>query len=300
MIVNDTVTHLPTLMERLGRRIDQAWQRISKGEQEWIEGSLELAQALSEGRKQFRGNNYFSAWLKNHGHDHVNHQDRAALINLASDLTLAREVFTQTNSRSYQLIWEQSKNRFTSISKTDKPKRGRKSGRRQHKPRLATEKTAASKMLDEGKSRSEVVAETGLSDHVVQLAMERELGRRETLDSLLDAAASKNFSDKGQLKLDDAIRIHKARLDKQFEQRVNDEVRLRIDAAADATRAENKRLRQENMNLTRIVNQRGVFTETQFKQMLKLCHPDAVASKELRETLLDILVQNKQRLVKCE
>jgi hypothetical protein len=285
-------------MERLGRRIDQAWQRISKGEQEWIDGSLELAQALSEGRKQFRGNNYFGAWLKNHGHDHVNHQDRAALINLASDLTLARQVFTQTNRRSYQLIWEESKNRFTSISKTDKPKRGRKSGRRQHKLRLATEKTAASKMLDEGKSRSEVVAETGLSDHVVQLAMERELGRRETFDSLVDAAAVKNFSDKGALRIEDAIRVHKAKLDREFAQRVSEEVRRQIDAANDAMRANNKRLLQENIKLTHIVNQRGVFTKEQFNQMQILCHPDSTLSDDVMASLLNILRDNKQRLVK--
>jgi hypothetical protein len=300
MIVNDKVTQLPTSLERVGRRIDQAWQRISGSEQERIEGSLELAQALADGRKQFRADNKFSEWLKKNRHDHVNHQDRAALINLASDLTLAREVLTKTERRSYRLIWEEAKDRFTSAGKPDKPKRGRKSKGRHHKPRDATEKTAASKMLDEGKSRTEVVAETGLSDHVVQLAMERELGRRETLDSLLDAAAAKNFSDKSQLKLDDAIRIHKVRIDKQFEQRVNDEVRRRIEAAADATRAENKRLRQENINLTRIVNQRGVFTSTQFNQMKMLCHPDSPASDETKAILLNILLDNKQRLIKGE
>jgi hypothetical protein len=43
-------------------------------------------------------------------------------------------------------------------------------------------------------------------------------------------------------------------------------------------RASNKRLHLENINLQRIVNQRGVFTKTQFRQMQMLCHPDNSAS----------------------
>jgi hypothetical protein len=106
------------------------------------------------------------------------------------------------------------------------------------------------------------------------------------------------LSDKGKIKLDDAIRIHKTRLDKQFEQRVNEEVRRRIDAADDATRASNKKLHLENINLQRIVGQRGIFTEKQYKQMLILCHPDNSSSPQMKATLLQILLENKIRLIK--
>jgi hypothetical protein len=109
----------------IGQRIDAAYARTQRGRQEWqrgrqewIEGSLELAAALLEGRERM-GNVAFGAWLSANGHDHVSHQDRAALINLASDPALARSVLTETTSQSYQLIWDRSRIRFTNISNTN-------------------------------------------------------------------------------------------------------------------------------------------------------------------------------------
>lgn len=180
-----------------------------------------------------------------------------------------------------------------------RPKGGGKRGRR-HKPRDGEDQAAALLMLDEGKTREEAAQATGLRQNVVQLSMERELGRRETLNQLLDAAAAANFSEKGKLKIEDAIRIHKTRLDKQFDQRVNEEVRRRIDAADNATREQNKQLRLENINLQRIVGQNGVFTKTQFRQMQMLCHPDNSASPQLRAELSQILVENEIKIVKPE
>lgn len=294
---DDKVTALPSLLERLGLRIDQAWQRTREGEGEWIDGSLELAQALAEGRGRFRSDTAFGVWLKESGHHHVSHQGRAALINFASDISLAREILTETASRSYELIWRANGNRFTSVRNPDKPKRGRPRGTKL-KPRPLEHRAAAAKSLDEGLTREQISAETGLSDKVVQLSREREIGRREMFTELLDAVAAENFQEKGKLRIEDAIRIHQKRLDKQFEQVVNTEVRRRIDAANDAMRANYARLSQENLNLTRIVNQRGVFTETQYKQMLVLCHPDSSASPQLKAELLQVLIQNKMRLVK--
>jgi len=43
--------------------------------------------------------------------------ERAALINLASDLTLARRILSETKSRSYELIWRENKSRFASARK---------------------------------------------------------------------------------------------------------------------------------------------------------------------------------------
>jgi len=39
------------------------------------------------------------------------------LINLASDLTLARRILSETKSRSYELIWRENKFRFASARK---------------------------------------------------------------------------------------------------------------------------------------------------------------------------------------
>jgi hypothetical protein len=198
---------------------------------------------------------------------------------------------------------------FVHGEQTSRPKGGRPKGSgngadpkpvraKPHKPRPPEHHAAAAKALDEGKTRTQVAAETGLSEHQVQLSREREIGRREMLAELLDAAAAKHFSEKGELRIDDAIRIHRARLDREYEQRRREDVRRDIEAANDATRAENKRLREENVSLHRILAQRGVFTKTQFRQMQVLCHPDNSASEQLRAELSQVLVDNEIRLVK--
>ena len=101
-----------------------------------------------------------------------------------------------------------------------------------------------------------------------------------------------------QQKFEAAIRIHKARLDKQFEQRVYEEVRRRIDTADNSVREQNKELSLKNFDLERIVGQRGVFTKAQFRQMQLLCHPDNSASEKTRAELTQLLIDNEKRLVK--
>ena len=102
----------------------------------------------------------------------------------------------------------------------------------------------------------------------------------------------------------DAIQIHKTRLDKQFEQRVNAEVRRRIDVADDAVRASYSKLSKENLNLhlnlQRIITQGAVFTKTQFRQLQMVCHPDNSASTELRAEMLRLINDHQRRLVKPE
>jgi hypothetical protein len=115
----------------------------------------------------------------------------------------------------------------------------------------------------------------------LEAELARERARREAPE-LLDAAATKHFSEKGTLRIDDAIRVHKARLDKQFEQRVREEVRRRIDAADDATRAQNKELRAEIWSLTRAIQRGKIFTPEQYKAIIRCLHPDSNPSSEVK------------------
>lgn len=121
---------------------------------------------------------------------------------------------------------------------------------------------------------------------------------RARIAELEASTGAEHFTDKTKLRLDDAIRIHKARLDKQFKQRVYAEVRRRIDAADDATRASNKELRQKVFDLESMLGRRAVFTETQYREMLMLCHPDSSASAVTKARLLQVLVEKKKALAK--
>jgi hypothetical protein len=101
----------------IARKIQEAYERVIKGGQDWIEASLQLAVAFKEGRDAMPADIAFKDWLKQNNLDFYNHMDRAALINLASNLDLAKQVLSESKSRSYQLIWREDKHRFISANK---------------------------------------------------------------------------------------------------------------------------------------------------------------------------------------
>jgi hypothetical protein len=116
-MITETATSdntIPLTLVRAGREIDAGFARAQRGTEDWIEGSLQLAQGLALGRKEFPSDPLFGAWLKENNHDHVNKNDRAALIGLASDIDRARTVLQETESRSYRLIWRDAKALFPS------------------------------------------------------------------------------------------------------------------------------------------------------------------------------------------
>jgi len=111
------IHQLPEPLNKIGERIDAAFARAQRGNKEWIEGSIELAQALAEARDRFPSDNAFGAWLGENGHDHVNKNDRASLIHFGSNPSRARIVFEETLRTSYQLIWEDVKGWFPNARK---------------------------------------------------------------------------------------------------------------------------------------------------------------------------------------
>jgi hypothetical protein len=127
------MTVLPTNITPIGhnrldyieRQIRHGFQRMNAGGAEWVEGALQTAEALREGRDAVPSDIGFGAWLKQKGLDTFPKNERTALINLASDIEIARTVLTETKSRSFRLIWQENRSRFPSSGKprTSKPKR---------------------------------------------------------------------------------------------------------------------------------------------------------------------------------
>jgi hypothetical protein len=96
--------------------LDLAWGKIEKGlaqEAEgrklWVEGTLELINILNDARKRFPADQEFGTWLTNNGYgeDRITRHQRAALLNMAEHLDLAREVLEQTHRLSWRRIWEE-------------------------------------------------------------------------------------------------------------------------------------------------------------------------------------------------
>ena len=116
-------------LDFIRRSLIEGYDRTVKGGAEWVEGSLQVAAALREGRDAVPTNIAFSAWLKQNKLDFYLRHDRAALINLAFDLDLMRTILMETDSRSYQRIWGANKSRYPSHRKTHESKRKRRRDR---------------------------------------------------------------------------------------------------------------------------------------------------------------------------
>lgn len=105
-------------LTRIAERIRAAYKRTQQGRWEWIEGTLELAAALADGRARYSSNQEFAHWLVDMELDDIGHQDRAALIAMAANLALARSILEDSQRSSWQLIWDhEMQMRFTNASK---------------------------------------------------------------------------------------------------------------------------------------------------------------------------------------
>jgi len=104
-------------LERFKARIRAGWERTKTGRQGWIDGSLEIAAALRDARDNMPADIAFSTWLKQNDLAFFPKDDRAALIGLAENIELARDILMNTTSVSYRVIWQENKSRFRKAAK---------------------------------------------------------------------------------------------------------------------------------------------------------------------------------------
>lgn len=167
-------------------------------------------------------------------------------------------------------------------------------GKKPERPRKHDEakaKYAASLVLDEGKTRDEAAAITGVQS--VQLEVERERGRREVLNNpQIDPGA---LALNAQQRLEAAIRQHKNKLDIEFEGRVQAELERIINETV---------LPQYNKEMAEardiVESRKGVLSREDYRLILSCLHPDRVTDEGLKkryERAFDAF--KKKELVLC-
>jgi hypothetical protein len=263
-------------LDRIGRRIDAAFKRTREGESEWTEGSIELMQALREGRERFPGDRAFGKWLKSGGHDHVNKDDRAALLNMASDLTIARDVLTKTDRRSYRLIWDETQSRFRSAAK---PRRTKPPGVKQAQRSINLHE----EVWQQAKACA-AAAKISVAEMIGQLITA-------AIDPKVD---SKSLSKTAQDKLDAAIRQHKRQLDAEYEQRRSHEIREHIKRIMPMLQEEKNAAWEAEQRYRRLFDeQKKIFTVDEWKLIRNCIHPDANMSEKIRDRAFDLFNTKK-------
>jgi hypothetical protein len=144
-----------------------------------------------------------------------------------------------------------------------KPRGGPKPERRKTAP--GVEQTAASLVLDQGKTYEQVRDELGLkSVQTVKTAVAREEGRREP------EVNRDELSMTAQQKFDAAIRQHKAKLDASYHKAVDERVRQRIDEIVLPHWKQKIDQAQELYQ-----RRRGLMTKETFNTIRRALHPDS-------------------------
>src|SRR4249919_3733069 len=94
-LVGDALSVAHNRIEFIRRRLVEGYERLDKELDGWVEGSLQIAMALRDGRTDWPGNIGFSKWLKANNLDRFGKDERWALVKLADDPDLAREVLAK-------------------------------------------------------------------------------------------------------------------------------------------------------------------------------------------------------------
>jgi hypothetical protein len=95
-------------LDELASDIRDAFLTCVRAREDWTKATLKLAERLYEARSHFPSNQDFSDWLarEGFGKDVLNHQDRAALINIGEHIDVARDIIEKTDRRSWRLVWD--------------------------------------------------------------------------------------------------------------------------------------------------------------------------------------------------
>jgi hypothetical protein len=109
-------------IERIRAEINAGMARLSTGvgRSEWTEGSLQIAAALREAKSMVPTGTAEKEWFQEHHLDYFPANERIALVGLAGNIEVARELLNRVERRSYQNIWNQHRHLF--VPDAPKPK----------------------------------------------------------------------------------------------------------------------------------------------------------------------------------
>ena len=108
-VMSDHVIPLPSRLERASIKIKKAISKRNGPIQDWIDGNIELAEALIEARQNCGDNDAaFGVWCRYNGFtkDVLGKSERVALIEMGANPQTMREVLQKTERRSIPLIYK--------------------------------------------------------------------------------------------------------------------------------------------------------------------------------------------------
>ena len=289
MAQDDNVVKLPDLLERRAIKIEAAIARIAKGDNEWIEGVLELAVEFAGARADHKSDQDFGQWFDNRFHNimtpTIGRNERAILIQWGKDPAQARLLLEKRETNSIQLIHKSYRATVTpppvapAAPKATAVREEVKDVIRAHKAQHGVYPSIA-EVTQESK-RSRIVAEPALAAVIAE-----------------DTVAPKThtFTKAQDAQLEARLKVLDRQREATFEARVQAEYQKRVALMFPGIQklrddaARNERYYRERLEKT------AIFKESEYMDILKSCHPDNSASKEVRERAFIVLNAKKLQL----
>jgi len=296
-IPNDNVIPLPQVADLLARQAREAMETYKSHKNGSVESVVAYGLALLKYREQFgEDDKAFGRWIAanglNQGNPWKDRIERSVAMQIAKLLTVGSEPTVDFSECRNSLPTGIMKwYRKTTGQTPLEPERGAKE---------AIAYDAYDKAMQGGEPVSlKVLCNSldGISYGAVQRAARR--WDRDHADAPADALLE-NLSPSGKVKVEDAIRITKARLEKDFERRVGVTVRERLAEARQAQDELRKETREEVLHLRRVVGQKGVFFKDQLNLIRRCLHTDSrhsITNDDLNEALR-LVNENKDKLLR--
>jgi hypothetical protein len=271
-------------LDRLAVRIKTDIDRCEHSREDWVEATLDLAEALAEAREHFVADRAFGQWI-DENQLLISHQNRAALIAFGQDVERAKLILGQTESRSLELIYRKEF-RITSARKPKNPKT-KKEMIVTPKTQKAIDTYKAFKAAGVAPTQAEVQDKAGVSSTAVRRAFTILRTQEEMLAQEPDVAGMpKTWKDR----YDAAITRKVAQLEAEYDERRMAQVRKHIDEYILPLYADKLAKAERLMEISK-----KPFTVDEYRQLLAALHPDSTPDRRAR---VFAMVKDREHLLR--
>jgi len=271
-------------LDRLAVRIKTDIDRCEHSREDWVEATLDLAEALAEAREHFVADRAFGQWI-DENQLLISHQNRAALIAFGQDVERAKLILGQTESRSLELIYRKEF-RITSARKPKNPKT-KKEMIVTPKTQKAIDTYKAFKAAGVAPTQAEVQDKAGVSSTAVRRAFTILRTQEEMLAQEPDVAGMpKTWKDR----YDAAITRKVAQLEAEYDERRMAQVRKHIDEYILPLYADKLAKAERLMEISK-----KPFTVDEYRQLLAALHPDSTPDRRAK---VFTMVKDREHLLR--
>jgi hypothetical protein len=285
-MTDNNIIPMPTALDRCAAKIRAALDRQDKSREAWIASSLDLCVGLAAARAEFPDNVGFGRWCEANGFGEnvLNHQTRAAAVNMGNDLPALQAALAMTKRSSLETIYRMEFDSFTNVRKTPRKQKGVDMRRTPPAPKVQAALDAYDKLAGQGldPTGQQVAKEAGVSVGTAARAV---------VQRQLEAQISKSPLPKdAQVEISRTVAAEKRRLEKEYADRVKkmeEDFRIRVHEEAEAWVFEHHfpSWARQIQDAARIrAAHRGLWTKQQYYLIVKCLHSDrrnAVSNADL-------------------